>query len=56
MVFSEHTSQSAFFYPPQPSGRVAAEKDKIVLTVIMSIGLYDGINKLLFAPSQFLKY
>lgn len=56
MVFSEHTSQSEFFYPPQPSGRVAAEKDKIVLTVIMSIGLYDRINELFFAHSQFLKY
>lgn len=56
MVFSEHTSQSEFFYPPQPSGRVAAEKEKVVLTVIMSIGLYDKINEFFFAPSQFLKY
>lgn len=53
--FLEHMSQSELFYPPQPSGRVDAEKDKIVLTV-MSIGLYDRINELFFAPFQFLKY
>lgn len=56
MVFLEHMSQSELFYPPQPSGRVDAEKDKIVLTVIMSIGLYNRINELFFAPFRFLKY
>lgn len=53
--FREYSQSLRIFLSTPPSGSLAAENNKIVLDVDMSIDLYSRINEFFFASSEFLK-